>query len=112
MDQGGKVSTYGARITHPFLTMFYPLLQFSFFRFSSEKSVLTTIVVKLIVFCSRKCLREEIDSRDMFNIFVGPVLKPKETHSLYTLLSAFYWLGGDFLFIHFHLRGTNPTLIA
>ena len=36
----------------------------------------------------------------MFNIFVGPVLKPKETHSLYTLLLAFYWLGGDFcLFI-------------
>ena len=54
--------------------------------------------MKLIVFCSRKCLREEIDSRDMFNIFVGPVLKPKETHSLYTLLLAFYWLGGDFLF--------------
>ena len=77
--------------------MFYPLLQFSFFRsfFFREVSVNDDIVVKLIVFCSRKCLREEIDSRDMFNIFVGPVLKPKETHSLYTLLLAFYWLGGD-----------------
>jgi hypothetical protein len=37
------------------------------------------------------------------HLFVGPVLKPKETHSLYALLLAFYWLGGDFLFVHFHL---------
>ena len=46
--------------------MFYPLLQFSFFRsfFFREVSVNDDIVVKLIVFCSRKCLREEIDSRD------------------------------------------------
>ena len=34
-----------------------------------------------------------------FQHFVGPVLKPKETHSLYTLLLAFYWLGGDFFFL-------------
>ena len=46
--------------------MFYPLLQFSFFRsfFFREVRVNHDIAVKLIVFCSRKCLREEIDSRD------------------------------------------------
>ena len=40
----------------------------------------------------------------MFNIFVGPVLKPKETHSLYTLLLAFYWLGGDFFIFIWEVR--------
>ena len=39
-------------ITHPFLTMFYPLLQFSFFRsfLFREVSVNDDIAVKLIVF--------------------------------------------------------------
>ena len=72
--------------------------------FFREVSVNDDIVVKLIVFCSPKCLREEIDSRDMFNIFVGPVLKPKETHSLYTHLLAFYWLGGNFFIFIWEVR--------
>ena len=59
--------------------MFYPLLQFSFFRsfFFREVSVNDDIVVKLIVFCSRKCLREEIDSRDMFNIICWTRIEAK-----------------------------------
>ena len=43
--------------------------------------------MKLIVFCSRKCLREEIDSRDMFNILLDPYWSQKK-RILYT---PFFW---------------------
>ena len=38
--------------------------------FFREVRVNDDIAVKLIVLCSRKCLREEIDSRGMFNIYL------------------------------------------
>ena len=70
--------------------MFYPLLQFSFFRsfFFREVSVNDDIAVKLIVFCSRKCLREEIDSRDTFNIFL---LNPYWSQKKRILYTPFFW---------------------
>ncbi len=70
--------------------MLYPLLQFSFFRsyFFREVSVNDDIAVKLIVFCSRKCLREEIDSRDTFNIYL---LDPYWSQKKRILYTPFFW---------------------
>ena len=83
--------------------MFYPLLQFSFFSSFCfrEVSVNDDIVVKLIVFFFSEVpsWRNRLPGY-VQHLFVGPVLKPKETHFPYALLLAYYWLGGDFyLFI-------------
>ena len=80
--------------------------------FFREVSVNDDIAVKLIVLYSRKCLREEIDSRDMFNIYL---LDPYWSQKKRILYTPFFWhsIGWVEIFIYsFSLRSTNPTLIA
>ncbi len=63
-------------ITHPFLTMFYPLLQvlFSLLAFDSEKSLFTTRSVVNAVVKKKACVEPGLC---LTTIFVGPGNKAK-----------------------------------
>ena len=56
--------------------------------FFREVSVNDDIAVKLIVFCTRKCLREEVDSRDTFNVYL---LDPYWSQKKRILYTPFFW---------------------